>query len=561
MDYREFCTRMRQEVSQFALEQRASSAGFLVWYLENYFRLEIQEAIDSVCDQPNDKGIDGLFVDDEEEVIYLFQSKFSPNDNQDQGDNEIRNFIGARQWFQTEDTVRGLLSSTASFYLKSIVEGNHIAEKTHYKLVSVFVTNKTFNRHANEFISVSDSLEAYDSKTLFTRYTYFADADISFPPVDLQLANTSRIEYDFPDGVHTKVYCIKAKELLQLQGIQDRTLFYKNVRYGVGNTRVNKSIRETISAPDEHKSFFLYHNGITIICDHLVEDLEASRINIGGYAVINGCQSMLSFFENKENLSSGLSVLVKIIDINRTSPLIRKITTYANNQNAISLQDLRSNDSVQREIQREFETLFGGTVTYGRKRGELGTRGELAIDKDFAAQLISTVYLGAPHNTHLKQKLFGEDYTKVFSRKVNADKIYLAAIIHQTIQSRVDLLTNPSIRDYGLAIFFFCYSLSEIMKMDEIGLLILDAPREYVTHHNGVLKGTLEKVWQLITPDINFEIDEYTREQGFFDYKNLFKNSEFVKSMGAKIKADYTRSTRRNIQDSFSRIYTSLSGT
>src|SRR3989338_9345987 len=103
MDVNTFYNRMRQEVSEYSVSGRDESSAFLIWFLENYFRLESQQSIDSVCDHKNDKGIDGIYVDDEEEVIYIFQSKFSPNNDQDQGDNDIRLFIGAREWFQDAD--------------------------------------------------------------------------------------------------------------------------------------------------------------------------------------------------------------------------------------------------------------------------------------------------------------------------------------------------------------------------------------------------------------------------------------------------------------------------
>ena len=92
MELNEFYKRMREEIAEFS-KVRDESAAFLIWFLKNFFRLEEQDAVDSVCDHKNDKGIDGIYVDDEEEVIYLFQSKFSPNDDQDQGDNDIRNFV------------------------------------------------------------------------------------------------------------------------------------------------------------------------------------------------------------------------------------------------------------------------------------------------------------------------------------------------------------------------------------------------------------------------------------------------------------------------------------
>ena len=160
----EFYSQMREEVAEFSIG-RGESAAFLIWFLENFFRLETQDAIDSVCDQTNDKGIDGIYVDDDEEIVYLFQSKFSPNNNQHQGDNDIRNFIGAREWFENEDSVNSLLSSTASKDLKSLVKMSKISEKTLYKIVSVFVTNKVFNSHAKEYIDVTTDIETHEHQS------------------------------------------------------------------------------------------------------------------------------------------------------------------------------------------------------------------------------------------------------------------------------------------------------------------------------------------------------------------------------------------------------------
>jgi hypothetical protein len=33
-----------------------------MWYLEKYFRLDPQLAIDSVCDNNGDKGVDGIYL-------------------------------------------------------------------------------------------------------------------------------------------------------------------------------------------------------------------------------------------------------------------------------------------------------------------------------------------------------------------------------------------------------------------------------------------------------------------------------------------------------------------
>lgn len=562
MNIEQFYSRMRQEVSGYSNPTRESASAFLIWFLINYYRMEPQDAIDSVCDHTNDKGIDGIVVDEEEETIYLFQSKFSPTDTQSQGDNDLRNLIGAKSWFQNEETVQNLIDSTAHHELKSLVKRTSIKEKNDFALISVFVTNKHFNKHANEYIPTIGALEAYDAVKLFKEYTYFADEEIITPQIDLFLTNQTKIDYELADGTKVNVYAIRAKELVKLQGIDDRTLFYKNVRYGVGNTRVNKSIRKTILSAIQHRMFFLYHNGITLVCGTFNEDLDRNCINISNYAIINGCQSMLTFYENRDNLTDNLLVLTKIINLDVSSPIVQEITFYANNQNSIGLADLRSNDSSQKALQREFFELFGNTVVYLRKRGETIPENAEVINKDLAAQLIESVYYENPHNTHLKQKLFGEEYTKIFSRRTRAEKIYLAYMLFDTVNRNSNLLDKPQIRTYGLSLFFFAYTLSAIMRRDALGNSVLDNPREYITLQRQTLSNTLEKLWSLITPDLNADIEDYVAQaDGFFDYKNLFKNSTFVDTMSRRAVADYERLVRRNASDSFSNIYNSFTST
>lgn len=556
MKLEDFYLKLRTEIADYS-NGRSDSSAFIIWFLENYFRIERQDAIDCVCDNTNDKGIDGIFVDDEDEVIYLLQSKYSPIDNQDQGDNDIRNFIGAKSWFNSEESLNKLLSSTASKELKSLVESSTLIEKTHYRKISVFITNKLFNLHATEFIDASIDLEVWDGKALFSKYTYFADTDVTFPAKDIYLTNKTRLEYDLPDGTVAKTYSVSAKELVKLDGIQDRSLFSKNVRYGVGNTRVNKSIKENISQNNEHQNFFLYHNGITIICDKLTEDLDNNKISIENYAVINGCQSMLTFYENKDILTKNLFVLVKIIELNLNSVLVKNITYFANNQNSIGLKDLRSNDPVQKALQKEFFELFGSDVSYIKKRGEaVPNKDTIQIDKDFAAQIITTIYLGRPQDTHLKQKLFGENYSTIFSRSINAEKVYLGYLIYSTISKNANLLANEKIRNYGLSLFFFSHAIAIILNEDAFGKKVMADPKVWVTEELNVLSRSIEKLWSLITPDINSEIDDYAQNNGgFLDYKNVFKNSKFVDEMSRRILTDYIKGTRRNENDKFENIY------
>ena len=90
------------------------SAAFLNWFLENIFRLDDTTAQDSICDSPNDKGIDGIYVDRAEEEVLFFQSKLRQNANATLGDTDLKEFVGSLSQFNSPSKIDSVLSGNAT---------------------------------------------------------------------------------------------------------------------------------------------------------------------------------------------------------------------------------------------------------------------------------------------------------------------------------------------------------------------------------------------------------------------------------------------------------------
>jgi hypothetical protein len=76
------------------IPRRTESHAFLVWFLQHYYRLDETEAQDTVCDGPDDKGIDGVYVDENLETVDLFQGRLVQNPNRTLGDTQLKEFVG-----------------------------------------------------------------------------------------------------------------------------------------------------------------------------------------------------------------------------------------------------------------------------------------------------------------------------------------------------------------------------------------------------------------------------------------------------------------------------------
>src|SRR5207249_84428 len=91
--------------------ERSESASFLIWYLQNYYRLDTQEAQDAVCDQPGDKGVDGIFINEAYGTIDIFQARISEKIGRTIGDSSLKTFFGTLSQFESKESIQNLINT------------------------------------------------------------------------------------------------------------------------------------------------------------------------------------------------------------------------------------------------------------------------------------------------------------------------------------------------------------------------------------------------------------------------------------------------------------------
>lgn len=122
---------------------RNESATFLNWFLENIYRLDSVKADDSICDSQNDKGIGGIYIDDNLGEIHYFQSKIRQRATGTIGDTNLKTFLSSVEQFSTPEKIDAILNSNASEYLKNLIKRSNIRElvKNNYSAVSIYASN------------------------------------------------------------------------------------------------------------------------------------------------------------------------------------------------------------------------------------------------------------------------------------------------------------------------------------------------------------------------------------------------------------------------------------
>src|SRR5680860_239856 len=274
----------------------SESAAFLVWFLENVYRLEETDARDAVCDHARDKGIDGIYTDHNNEEIHFLQVKIRQAASGAVGDVGPKNLMGSVRQFDTSTKIADMLAGNADGELKQLISRIHLSDMVNqgYALIGVYISNESSNSDSIAYETVTPEIRIFDRNKIAAGVVDVESAggkkskfvfDTSYvEPMAMQVGagKNKATMYVFP---------ARALQLVNMDGIGDGSLFRENVRYTLGNTAVNKSIRAAVAKKADHGNFILGHNGLIILCSSASKSKSGGQLTIKDYSVVNGAQS------------------------------------------------------------------------------------------------------------------------------------------------------------------------------------------------------------------------------------------------------------------------------
>lgn len=152
-------------IENHLVPKRTESASFLVWYLENYYRLDPLDAVDSVCDQRGDKGIDGIYINESENTIDIFQAKISQDPNSTIGDTLLKEFYGTLSQFENESALQDLIKSAGDAdVVKLIKRLNLVFKLGEFEIRGIFLSNTNLDSNGDAYLKSKQNI-MFVSKT------------------------------------------------------------------------------------------------------------------------------------------------------------------------------------------------------------------------------------------------------------------------------------------------------------------------------------------------------------------------------------------------------------
>lgn len=423
--------KIKEEINQDYYQQNFSNDGqrFVAWYLRNIHLRDMTEAKFDLTDGQNDKQIDAIVVDDDNNTIYIIQGKFIGQGSVDA--EPLREVLSS--WVQLKDIVR--LQENCNEKLKKKLSEVSLGIEDEYDIVFELITTGSLTNSAQNdlatfqasLVEADDfpaSIHVLNESELKVRYDMALERENPIIKHSLKLEAEKFMKMNI-GGTNIIIAAIRLKDCIQFPGIKDGTLFQKNVRQSLGlNNRVNKGIKSTIfnKSPD----FFFYHNGITAICNK-IELADNGTCEMRGLSVVNGCQSLntiLSCSEKVKTLNDAY-IMFRFYEIPQRDRA-DKISISTNSQSAVKPRDLRSNDRRVLTLKKIYEQKYphGYLVT---KRGEdapADRAKELVVDlSDLGKHMISW-HSQRPNIAYSETKIFDKYFGQLFKRDYSPEKIH-----------------------------------------------------------------------------------------------------------------------------------------
>lgn len=475
---------------------QARARAFIHLYLMVSFgMLDFSARERVITDKGYDGGIDAYYIDHENRLIYLIQSKFRTND---------KNF--AEKNISVEEILAMDISRIMEGYdadesgnqyngkIKQLIrEVAQIENISRYKQRVIVLANiAPFTPDQTRRLFDGNKVEVFDHDRCFNKLvfpvvsgTYFNASELNIAMDISNKSAGSKIRYEVKTELgysEITVLFVPTFEIAKTLSKYKNSILRHNPRsyLELEGKKVNTAIRETIVERNTNE-FALFNNGITMISDDTdisekVGQLRKAQLAVKNPQIINGGQTAFTLSKIYEALSEdeakkvfeGKEVLLKVITlINDAGRVLEKIkliddiSTATNQQTPVIEADRASNEPIYEVLQEALYERFG--IFFEKKRGEFGdgiAKGYITKSQVIERNLFLRIYLAAQGyiNKSIQKKLFLKyEMRSDFLDNIEAlDQFYFAYLCYNELDKQHRITRR---NDRGL--FGFIYILAQ----------------------------------------------------------------------------------------------------
>ena len=348
----------------------------LVWVMSMYLDEPDPEqlGVDCLTDQPNDKKLDFVYLDQDGRRVVLAQGYCADKTGGTAPANKASDLNTAAAWLVSGDLAKvpsdladairdcraaigqGDIDQVELLYVHNLTESKNVRDELETARKHL---EKGISAHDIQVVAKEIGIEECERLFVARESGILVKEEITIP---------SKISFE-ESGPHWRagIVSLPANWLFEQFHKYGQPLFSANYRgfLGVSKRRkINAAIKQT--AETTPQDFWVFNNGITLLTLDYKMSKDATT-KISGCSVINGAQTTgsLSQIDAVKHDLSKVKVLARIVACGHQET-VRNIVRYNNTQNEITTWDQYSNTETQKRLGDEFREL--GHV-YSLKRG------------------------------------------------------------------------------------------------------------------------------------------------------------------------------------------------
>lgn len=524
-----------------SLQLKDNREAFSLLCLSEILRIDFDEARGALTDGPDDRGIDGVYLEERsgQKVIHLFQFKYHSAFSRD-GRNfpsteidKITSFIGdcfgqADGFLGTCNSLLGqrvldiwdfIRAGSARVKIHLCSNGSKLLDKHLVRLDQALEKYKFFTVIEHDLDSISDALAHRTN----------SDRRLELKLVEEQI-------FERTDGnVRAVIGTVRADEFiasfvdptdpLRL----DPALFEENVRIFLGEENsVNKRIYDT-ALSDESELFWYYNNGITIVCEGFSYQpgFRNSTMELQNPQIVNGGQTSHALFAASQvdmGAIRNVRILLRVIET-KDSSLYARVAEATNSQTPIRSRDLRSNDPILLKLE---SSLQSHGWYFDRKRDQYADQPEsIRIDALKLGQFWLAFVRSEPDKAKTaSDKIFGEFFPLVFDpEEMDAERIIQVWTLYSYIEGKRRLALDQS----KASVSSRASSLAETIWVIE-GLYHLAYMVRRLAERRGIDPFDSAKLIPLVE-EANDKIGTYVKKRPGVSFYRLFRTARTKDSL------------------------------
>lgn len=523
-------------------------AVLLLWFLRNVIGIDDLDAYEYVCDGTRDEGIDGLYLeasaeDDDAETVVLLQSKY-PESPGNVGVKDIRAFLGAATPFRQAESLEATLDENIEPQLRDLIERNDLVAKLRAGKLNVrliFVTAGHLTPDAKRLVEAANADNGSGYLTVYDIDRLGPICKALNEPTSVQASVTIDCDANqrfvvASGGNDIMIAAVKAADVVNWPGIDDRSLFDLNVRRELSPNRVRKELDKAINRQQDHPNFVAFHNGLTVVCDEFSTD--DGQVSVTNLSVVNGAQSAVAFHSNTPAITDDLRIVVKFVACGTQSQLAREVGRRSNMQNPVNARNLRARDGRQLILEEDFRNNYPDITYVTRPDYSNPPATPRAIQNDAAAQLLCAFYNQRPWLAVKKLSLFESDtYPEIFPSTITADHIVFADFVKQRVDASKERFPEDYRRSWTLVSLVAVYLVGQLMRADENLRGMVESPNDALQDDD--VQSKIDEVVRHVAGALAVWHNEREQAEGFDNFKVEFKNEERLKELSQRAQAHY----------------------